>query len=293
VSSGCNSENGQTSLNDGLMEVLLLIHAAKIASAERVTAVLPLYPYARQDAKSKSRAPITAKLIANLIMTAGADHLMTLDLHSPQIQGFFDIAVDNLFANNAMVTWIKSNVKNPMIVSPDAGGTKRATKVADKLNTNFAIIHKERKVANEVHNMVLIGDVKGKDVILVDDMADTCGTLCTAANRLQEGGANKIYACIAHGIFSRDAMDKLNASCFEKIVVTNSLPQDFNKAACSKLEVLDISCYFAEAIQRTHNGCSLGEMFDERFEIAEHHTFSKDELIVRVKAEPSYLSSKP
>lgn len=145
---------------------------------------------------------------------------MTMDLHSPQIQGFFDVPVDNLFANNAMVNWIQKHVPDCVIVSPDAGGTKRASKIADRLGTNFAIIHKERKVANEVHKMTLVGDIKDKDVIIVDDMADTCGTLCTAAARLQEGGAKRIYACLAHGIFSRDAMDKLNNSVFEKVVVT-------------------------------------------------------------------------
>lgn len=250
------------------MEVLILIHAAKMASAERVTAVLPLYPYARQDCKSKSRAPISAKLVANLLTTAGADHIMTLDLHSSQIQGFFDIAVDNLLAIPAVVNWITSSIedyKNCIIVSPDAGGTLRVTKIADKLGVNFAIIHKERKVANEVDKMILVGDVQDKDVILIDDMADTCGTLCTAAERLFEGGASKIYAIVSHGIFSKDACEKINKSRFEKVVVTNSLPQDQNLVKSEKIEVIDISSFFAEAIQRTHNGCSIGELFEEQF----------------------------
>jgi len=267
VSSGCSFDGG--SLNDSIMEVLILIQAAKMASAGRVTAVLPLYPYARQDSKNKSRAPITAKLMANLLTTAGADHIITLDLHSSQVQGFFDIPVDNLVAIPAMVNWIVNNIENYkencVIVSPDAGGTSRVTKIADRLRVNFAIIHKERKVANEVHKMLLVGDVKGKDVILCDDMADTCGTLCTAAQRLFEGGARKIYACVTHGIFSKDALEKLNKSQFEKVVVTNSLPQDQNQRNCSKIEVIDISLYFAEAIQRTFDGSSIGELFDDQF----------------------------
>jgi len=266
VSTGGGSANG--TLNDSLMELFILIHAAKMASAERVTAVLPLYPYSRQDSKCKSRAPISAKLVANLLTQAGANHIMTMDLHSSQIQGFFDVAVDNLFAAPAIINWITSrieNYKDIVLVSPDAGGTRRVVSIADKIKLDFAIIHKERKVANFVERMILVGDVKDRPVILIDDMADTCGTLCTAAARLKEGGATKIYAIVTHGIFSRDALEKLENSVFETIVVTNSLPQDESIKYCKKIEVIDISDFFAEAIKRTNSGESLGDLFDTQF----------------------------
>jgi len=264
VSTGCGSED--RSLNDNLMELLIMIQAAKIASACRVTAVIPLYPYARQDSKCKSRAPVSAKLVANLLSQAGADHIMTMDLHSAQVQGFFDIPVDNLFAAPATCMWIRNNIKNwkeCCLVSPDAGGTRRVTHIADKLGVDFAIIHKERKKANQVDRMVLVGNVVNRTVILIDDMADTCGTLCTAAARLKEGGADKIYAIITHGIFSRDALEKIENSVFEKVICTNTLPQASNKLKCSKLEVIDVTTFFAEAIQRTHNGESIGDLFDD------------------------------
>ncbi|KAG2456917.1 PRPS2 pyrophosphokinase, partial [Polypterus senegalus] len=190
VQSGCGE------INDNLMELLIMINACKIASSSRVTAVIPCFPYARQDKKDKvmitiieklpSRAPISAKLVANMLSVAGADHIITMDLHASQIQGFFDIAVDNLYAEPAVLQWIKENIpewKNCIIVSPDAGGAKRVTSIADRLNVEFALIHKERKKANEVDRMVLVGDVKDRIAILVDDMADTCGTICHAADK--------------------------------------------------------------------------------------------------------------
>jgi len=264
VSTGCGSD--ERSLNDNLMELLIMIQAAKIASACRVTAVIPLYPYARQDSKCKSRAPVTAKLVANLLSQSGADHIMTMDLHSAQVQGFFDIPVDNLFAAPATCMWIRNNIQNWQnccLVSPDAGGTRRVTHIADKLGVDFAIIHKERKKANQVDRMVLVGNVVGRTVILIDDMADTCGTLCTAAARLKEGGADKIYAMITHGIFSRDALQKIEDSVFESVICTNTLPQKANQTKCSKLQVIDVTTFFAEAIQRTHNGESIGDLFDD------------------------------
>ena len=178
--------NGFGDINDQLMETIIMIHACKIASACKVTAILPVFPYARQDKKDKSRAPITAKLVANMLSVAGADHIVTMDLHAQQIQGFFDVPVDNLYAEPSVRQWIQENIaewKNSVIVSPDAGGAKRVTSIADKLNVDFALIHKERKVANEVDRMVLVGDVKDRVAILVDDMADTCGTICKAAER--------------------------------------------------------------------------------------------------------------
>ncbi|XP_075032352.1 ribose-phosphate pyrophosphokinase 2 isoform X3 [Calonectris borealis] len=187
IQSGCGE------INDNLMELLIMINACKIASSSRVTAVIPCFPYARQDKKDKkgsverwSRAPISAKLVANMLSVAGADHIITMDLHASQIQGFFDIPVDNLYAEPAVLQWIKENIlewRNCIIVSPDAGGAKRVTSIADRLNVEFALIHKERKKANEVDRMVLVGDVKDRVAILVDDMADTCGTICHAADK--------------------------------------------------------------------------------------------------------------
>lgn len=259
IQSGCGE------INDNLMELLIMINACKIASAQRVTAVIPLFPYARQDKKDKSRAPISAKLVANMLSVAGADHIITLDLHASQIQGFFDIPVDNLFAEPAFIRWIQDHVEGyeeAVIVSPDAGGAKRVTAIADKLNIGFALIHKERKRANEVASMVLVGDVSKRIAILVDDMADTCGTMCQAAAKLKDAGATKIYAMLTHGIFSGNALEKLSASCFEAVVVTNTIPQDQHREVCKKIKVIDISTILAEAIRRTHNGESVSYLFN-------------------------------
>jgi len=250
--------------NDQLMELLIMIHACKIASACRVTAVMPIFPYARQDKKDKSRAPITAKLVANMLSIAGADHIMTMDLHAQQIQGFFDIPVDNLYAEPCVIKWIKENVNdwiNAVVVSPDAGGAKRVTSIADRMEIDFALIHKERKRANEVDKMVLVGDVKDRVAILVDDMADTCGTICKAAERLKDAGATKVYAILTHGVLSRDAVQKINNSCFEAVVVTNTISQKDNLPNCPKLKVINVAGVFGEAIRRTHEGKSVSKLF--------------------------------
>uniref|UniRef100_A0A452U1N9 Ribose-phosphate pyrophosphokinase 1 n=1 Tax=Ursus maritimus TaxID=29073 RepID=A0A452U1N9_URSMA len=218
VQSGCGE------INDNLMELLIMINACKIASASRVTAVIPCFPYARQDKKDKSRAPISAKLVANMLSVAGADHIITMDLHASQIQGFFDIPVDNLYAEPAVLKWIRENIsewRNCTIVSPDAGGAKRVTSIADRLNVDFALIHKERKKANEVDRMVLVGDVKDRVAILVDDMADTCGTICHAADKLLSAGATRVYAILTHGIFSGPAISRINNACFEAVVCSS------------------------------------------------------------------------
>ncbi|XP_067142796.1 ribose-phosphate pyrophosphokinase 2-like [Centruroides vittatus] len=257
-------QTGCAEVNDHLMELLIMINACKIASASRVTAVIPCYPYARQDKKDKSRAPISAKLVANMLSVAGADHIITMDLHASQIQGFFDIPVDNLYAEPAVLLWIKENIpewRNSIIVSPDAGGAKRVTSIADRLNVEFALIHKERKKANEVASMVLVGDVKDKVAILVDDMADTCGTMCHAAEKLLEAGAAKIYAILTHGIFSGSAISRINNACFEAVVVTNTLPQEQHMEDCQKIRCIDASMILAEAIRRTHNGESISYLF--------------------------------
>ncbi|VDM67687.1 unnamed protein product [Strongylus vulgaris] len=275
-----------------------MINACKIASSCRVAAVIPCFPYARQDKKDKSRAPISAKLVANMLSVAGADHIITMDLHASQIQGFFDIPVDNLYAEPAILKYIKESIPNwqtSVIVSPDAGGAKRVTSIADRLNVDFALIHKERKRANEVEKMTLVGNVQGKVgllaslwvAILVDDMADTCGTICMAADKLVEAGAEKVYAFCVHGIFSGPALQRLNNSKFEAVVVTNTIPQDENMKQCPKiqaelvdiqpnptqvttyisihqsgfLQCIDISMILAEAIRRTHNGESVSYLF--------------------------------
>ncbi|KAI6174142.1 Ribose-phosphate diphosphokinase [Aphelenchoides besseyi] len=257
-------QSGSGEVNDHLMEMLIMINACKIASASRVAAVIPCFPYARQDKKDKSRAPISAKLVANMLSVAGADHIITMDLHASQIQGFFDIPVDNLYAEPAILKYIRENIANwqdAVIVSPDAGGAKRVTSIADRLNVDFALIHKERKRANEVENMTLVGNVTDKVAILVDDMADTCGTICLAADKLVEAGAKKVYAVCVHGVFSGPALDRLNRSVFEAVVVTNTIPQDENRRRCPKIQCIDISMILAEAIRRTHNGESVSYLF--------------------------------
>uniref|UniRef100_A0AAQ4PXC7 Phosphoribosyl pyrophosphate synthetase 1B n=1 Tax=Gasterosteus aculeatus aculeatus TaxID=481459 RepID=A0AAQ4PXC7_GASAC len=269
VQSGCGE------INDNLMELLIMINACKIASASRVSAVIPCFPYARQDKKDKvgSRAPISAKLVANMLSVSGADHIITMDLHASQIQiyvnnGFFDIPVDNLYAEPAVLKWIKENIpewKNCTIVSPDAGGAKRVTSIADRLNVDFALIHKERKKANEVDRMVLVGDVTDRVYALLLDSDDITSQVehCTAfsPNRLISAGATKVYAILTHGIFSGPAITRINNACFEAVVVTNTIPQEEKIKHCPKIQVIDISMILAEAIRRTHNGESVSYLF--------------------------------
>ncbi|AJP83859.1 Prs4p [Saccharomyces cerevisiae YJM1433] len=247
-------------INDFLMELLILIHACKIASARKITTVIPNFPYARQDKKDKSRAPITAKLVANLLQTAGADHVITMDLHASQIQGFFHIPVDNLYAEPSVLNYIrtKTDFDNAILVSPDAGGAKRVAALADKLDLNFALIHKERQKANEVSKMVLVGDVTNKSCLLVDDMADTCGTLVKACDTLMEHGAKEVIAIVTHGIFSGSAREKLRNSRLSRIVCTNTVPVDLDLPIADQI---DISPTFAEAIRRLHNGESVSYLF--------------------------------
>ncbi|KAF9507260.1 hypothetical protein BS47DRAFT_1373941 [Hydnum rufescens UP504] len=250
VNTGCGPPG--LSVNVSLMELCIMIHACKIASAKRITAVIPLFPYARQDKKDKSRAPITAKLVANMIQNSGCDHVITMDLHASQIQGFFDVPVDKcLYAEPSAIHYIRQNlsVRDVIIVSPDAGGAKRATSMADRLGVDFALFHKERKKANEVSRMVLVGHVKDKIAILVDDMADT--------------GAAKVYAIVTHGILSGDALKRIEASGLEKLVVTNTIPQRENQRLCSKIEVIDIASVLGEVIRRSHYGESVSKLFHE------------------------------
>ncbi|TVY25139.1 Ribose-phosphate pyrophosphokinase [Lachnellula hyalina] len=250
-------------INDGLMELLIMINACKTASARRITAVLPNFPYARQDKKDKSRAPISAKLIANMLQIAGTNHVITMDLHASQIQGFFNVPVDNLYAEPSTLRWIRENlnVADCVIVSPDAGGAKRATSIADRLDLPFALIHKERARPNEVSRMVLVGSVSSRVAILVDDMADTCGTLVKAAETLLSHGAKEVVAIVTHGILSGNAIETLNKSGLSRVVVTNTVPLGEKAESCKLLRVMDISATLAEAIRRTHNGESVSFLF--------------------------------
>jgi ribose-phosphate pyrophosphokinase len=270
------------------MELLIMINACKTASARRITAILPNFPYARQDKKDKSRAPITAKLMANMLQTAGCNHVITMDLHASQIQGFFNVPVDNLYAEPSAVKWIKENLiygtgteaatedskhlgrNDCVIVSPDAGGAKRATSMADRLDLPFALIHKERQRPNEVSRMTLVGNVRDKTAILVDDMADTCGTLAKAADTLVKHGAKDVVALVTHGILSGKAVQILKDSCLSKVVITNTVPVSDEKLEALKvpdgekgcrIETIDISPVLAEACRRTHNGESVSFLF--------------------------------
>lgn len=261
VQTGCDPE-----LNSHVFELLALVSACRRASARRVTAVIPNFPYARQDRKDKSRVPISAKLVANLLQAAGCDHMITMDLHASQIQGFFSVPVDNLYAEPYVLKWIRENYgADVMMVSPDAGGAKRVASLADKLDTQFALIHKERAKANEVSRMVLVGDVRGKVCVLVDDMADTCGTLCKASDLLLAEGASEVVAIVTHGIFSGNAIERLNGSSLRRIVCTNSMPLASHAQQCPRLEVLDVSPLLAEAIRRLHNGESISYLFSHVF----------------------------
>ncbi|CAG8628236.1 23543_t:CDS:2 [Dentiscutata erythropus] len=334
VQSGCGH------VNDNFMELLIMISACKIASAAKVTAVIPCFPYARQpdapfkkDGTPLSRLPRDAfrgynfgtpyssttvtpsseiidpldkpeeqnsvancsinsvtnsvtnyatfrsvggykhwiarsgTLIANLLMCAGADHIMTMDLHDPQFQGFFDIPVDNLYGQPLMIKCIKENIpswEEAVIVSPDAGGAKRATAIAERLRMEFALIHKERRSQNKPHkaDMMLVGDVNNKICVLVDDIADTSYTITKAAKILYENGAKKIYAIITHAIMSGDAIQRIQESNIDQIFVGDSVPQDEHLAQCYKMSVFNVAPLFAEAIRRTHNGESVSALFE-------------------------------
>ncbi len=246
--------------NDHLMELLLTIDAAKRGSAKRITAVIPYFGYARQDRKTSPRCPISAKLVANLLTQAGVDRILSLDLHSASIQGFFDIPVDNLFSTPLVVPKIKSIFGNisPVIVSPDIGGVVRARAFATKLNADLAIIDKRRPHAGESEVMNIIGDVKNKDCVLIDDMIDSGGTLCNAAHALKNKGAKSVYAYCTHGIFSKDAFNKIKNSPFEQLIVTNSIKQ----GKSDKIETLNIAQLISEAISCIAHERSVSSLFD-------------------------------
>jgi ribose-phosphate pyrophosphokinase len=249
-------------VNDNLVELLLLIDAFKRSSARRITAVIPYYGYARQDKKVAPRVPISAKLVANLIQTAGANRIITLDLHAGQIQGFFDVPVDNLFAAPVLIRYIRENFKeNLVIVSPDAGGAERARAFAKRLESDLAIIDKRRTAPNVAKAMAVIGDVDGKVAMLLDDMADTAGTLTQAAEALDKNGAKEVHACCAHAVLSGPAVDRITDSPIKTMVVTDTIPLGSKAAACDKLKVLTISELVGEAIIRSHRGDSVTSLF--------------------------------
>jgi len=250
-------------VNDNIMELLVMIDALKRASASRVTAVMPYYGYARQDRKVASRAPITAKLIADIITAAGADRVLTLDLHAGQIQGFFDIPVDHLYAGPIMAEAIRANhfTSECTVVSPDAGGVERARAFAKRLGSSLAIIDKRRSKPNESDVMHVIGDVDGRDAILLDDMVDTAGTLVKASHALEQAGAREIYACCTHPVLSGEAVKKLNDSPIKKLYVTDTIPLGNKDEECGKLKVESVAPLLGEAISRIHREVSVSELF--------------------------------
>lgn len=249
-------------VNTYMMELLIMIDAIKRASAERITAVLPYYGYARQDRKVAPRVPITAKLIADLITVAGANRLLSMDLHAGQIQGFFNIPVDHLYAAPVMMDYIKQKYVNDLvIVSPDAGGVERARAFGKRLGASLAIIDKRRSQPNESTIMNIIGEIKGKTALLLDDMVDTAGTLTQAANALLQAGAKKVAACCTHAVLSGHALEKINQSALEEMVVSDTIPLKPEAQACKKIVVLSVATLLGEAIKRIHNNDSVSSLF--------------------------------
>ncbi len=253
-------------VNNNLMEMLIMTDAMRRASAGRITAVIPYFGYGRQDRKAKSRDPISAKLVANLITEAGADRVLTMDLHASQIQGFFDIPVDNLLGSPLFANYYnnKFGTGNPncIVVSPDVGSVARARKFSQKLGMNFAIVDKRREKANSSEVMNIIGEVRDKTVIMLDDMVDTAGSLCGAAKALVElGGAKEIYACATHGVLSGPAIDRIIDSPIQELVLLDTIPYISNMK-CSKIKYLSVDSLFAEAIARIYEEVSISSLFD-------------------------------
>jgi ribose-phosphate pyrophosphokinase len=248
-------------VNDNLMELLVMIDALKRASARRITAVLPYYGYGRQDRKVQPRVPITAKLVADLLTAAGVDRVLALDLHAGQIQGFFNIPVDHLFAAPVIVDYLgKKDLRDAVIVSPDAGGVERARAIAKRLRAGLAIIDKRREGPNQAVAMYLIGDVRGKDTVVIDDMIDTAGTLAQAVGALEREGARRILACGVHAVLSGPAMQRLEAAPLEEVVVTNSIPVPGDKRL-PHVTVLTVAPILGEAIRRIHDEESVSTLF--------------------------------
>ena len=248
-------------VNNNLMELLIMIDAMKRASAGRINAVVPYYGYARQDRKAKARDPITAKLVADLISAAGADRVVTMDLHAAQIQGYFDIPVDHLFGIPVLVKYFKKRKFNDLIiVSPDHGSVTRARNMAEPFNVPIAIIDKRRQKANESEIMHVVGEIEGKTCILVDDIIDTGGSIANAANKLAELGAKEVYACATHGVLSGEAIERIQKSAIKEMVLLNTIPIDKEKRN-GRIKVLSVAPIFAEAMISIHNNDSVSKMF--------------------------------
>lgn len=251
-----------TPVNDNLMQLLIIIDALKRASAKRITAVIPYYGYGRQDRKVKPRVPISAKLVADLITVAGADRVVSIDLHAGQIQGYFNIPVDNIFAAPILLKHIETHFQdNLVMVSPDAGGVERARAFAKRLEVSLAIIDKRRDKPNEAEAMNIIGEVSGKTAVILDDMVDTSGTLTQAAKALKDKGALAVYACCTHPVLSGPAIDRINSSPIDTLVVTNTVPLSERAEQCSKIISLSVADILGETIKRIHNSQSVSTLF--------------------------------
>jgi ribose-phosphate pyrophosphokinase len=249
--------------NEHIMELLIMIDALKRASAERITAVLPYYGYARQDRKASPRTPISSKLVADIVAAAGANRVLTMDLHAAQIQGFFDIPVDHLFAKPVLIEYLRKHFPRDglVVVSPDAGGAERARSFAKLLESPMAMIDKRRPRPNESEVMHLIGDVEGKDAVIVDDIIDTGGTLVKAAEALAANGAKSVFACCTHAVLSGPAIERLTESKIERVIVTDTIPQWGNAVGCEKIQRLSVAKLLGEAIRRIHESDSVSSLF--------------------------------
>jgi len=251
-----------TPVNDNLMQLLIIMDALRRASAERITAVIPYYGYSRQDRKVRPRVPISAKLVADLITVAGANRVVSMDLHAGQIQGYFNIPVDNIYAAPILLKYIQQSLRDDLvIVSPDAGGVERARAFAKRLSASLAIIDKRRETANVSQVMNIIGEVRGKSAIILDDMVDTAGTLTHAAAALKERGANSIHACCTHAVLSGPAIDRIEASPIDSLVMTNTIPLNDRARDCRKIVALSIAELLGETIKRIHDSHSVSTLF--------------------------------
>lgn len=249
-------------VNKNIMELLIMIDALKRSSARRITAVIPYYGYARQDRKDQPRVPVTAKLVADLITTAGADKVLTMDLHAGQIQGFFNIPVDHLYATPVILNHLRSmDLKDLVVVSPDAGGVERARAFAKRLNANLAIIDKRREGPNQAKIMNIIGEVDNRDVLLLDDMIDTAGTIAQGAQACADKGARRVLAGCTHAVLSGPALQRLNDSVLDQVIVTNTIPMAGKDQVCKKIKVLSVAPLLGEAIRRIHNEESVSSLF--------------------------------
>ena len=249
-------------VNNNLMELLIMIDAFKRSSAARITSVIPYYGYARQDRKDKPRVPISSKLVADLLAAAGTDRILSMDLHAGQIQGFFDIPVDHLFAEPVLTNYFKSrNIDNLTIVSPDVGNIKRAARYVEHLNGDLAIIHKRRISSKEVQCAEIIGNVKERNVLMCDDIISTAGTICSAAKLVKERGAKKIFIGATHGLFCDDAVNNIKNSPIEEVIVTDTVPLKLKATGLACIKILTVSTILGEAIKRIHNNESISSMF--------------------------------